>query len=1711
MHRMNRAAGLALGLLLALVVPFRAALSQDLELPGLAADADAYAASLHKLAPAGMNAADRQAIEAEAEQAIEARDWAKAVPLLQRRLGAGNTNPDLWLALGQALEQQPNPDHAHALAAAWRAYAGTEAGPDQLPALQLMRTALAALGRKLPEIEVLQQETRLAPDDARLKRDLVTRMQAFGLLVRTVRTQPESFPARACIGFTGPVGSGADFHPSDWVKAEPAIKDMAVTLESGEICVAGLTPGATTRITLLQGMPGADGLSLKETTTLPVAMPDRIPRLVFDASRFLQPAAAPARVSLASVNLSKVKLDLVRISERGLQDFFSNHPVGSTLNSYDANDLIHQAGTPVWTGSAAIPDFTRNALLHTAVPLPDAMAKPGLYVLVARTGDGTPAEDSTPTAMQMVLRTDLAPTIWRGDDGLTVQVRGYAHADPKADVAVALISANNSVLATSKTGKDGVARFAAPLLAGSNGIAPSALHLTGPDGDFTLLDLTEPSFDLTDRGVSGRKQPGPLDAFVWLDRGIYRPGETVHVMALLRDNAARPANVPVHVMVLRPGGQVFADIVPKQAHDAIDLPVTLSGGAQAGDWRIAIRTAPDAPDIGSTHFRVEAFVPARLAVDFGKAPAPLPPGRTTELPISVRFLYGAPGSGLTGQGQWQIEPDPAPFPSFKGYQFGLSDESIPSDTQSVDLDQTDAGGATTVPVDLATLPDATRPLAALVAATIDDPAGRPVTATRLLPIRPAGPMIGLRPVFANGAVDPGAPAQFDAIAVDPTGGRIAMKARATLVRQVPDWQLVVHNGMASYQTVWRDQPVDSQAVEIPAGRPLRLSWQLGYGRYKLVLAQSGGGLAAASSTFDSGWTFSGNPDIPARVRLAADRASYRAGDVAHIHIAPPFAGPATLLVLTDRVRLVRNIQVPANGTDVDVPVSAGWGAGAYVAVHVFRPVVAKDGAAPQPSDRAIGVTWLQIDPAARTVPVSFDTPPVLRPRASASVTVHTAPGAWLTLAAVDEGVLRLTNFQSPDPLGYFFGRRALGVDIHDEWARLLHPADGTLTALHQGGGMANATPPPVPQKVVALFTPPVQAGSDGVARIPLVLPDFDGQIRLMAVAWSGDKVGAGSTDVVVRDPLVAEPLLPRFLAPGDSARLAVLLHNVELPPGQVSVKLAASGAISLTGPATADATLAAGARTLIISGLHADAPGMGHLTLDVTGPGGFTARHETDISVHPARGPVVVATGQSLAPGGTATVTPDTAAFLPGWTATLSVGSAVRYDVGGLVQALKDYPLDCLEQAVSRGLPLAMLPDGAAAGADRAGRLQQAVESVLDRQRFDGSFGLWSAEDQGEPWLSAYATEFLLRARKAGAAVPATAIDSALHWLAARASETDPGRTKGATQAYAAYVLALAGRAPAGAIRVLDTRADALPTPLARAQLAAALARIAEPDAARALFAKVLANPGRSFWWTDYGSALRDQAAATVLVRESGLKVVTPEQLVNALPGSGLDPQALDTQEQAWLAAAGAALRATLPPATVSIAGAKPVTTASLSQPIDGAVSLRNDGSRPAWWSVSVAGVPKTAPPASRHLMQVHRYFFGLDGKPVDPDKLAQNSVFVMVIEGAAEDGQAHQAMLMAGLPAGWEIAGRFGAGKVPGLDWLGQLSATRAQQAADDRFAAAIDLTPQQQAFRVAVMLRAVTPGNYEYPGTELADMYRPALYARQQAVRIDVLPPKP
>ena len=236
---------------------------------------------------------------------------------------------------------------------------------------------------------------------------------------------------------------------------------------------------------------------------------------------------------------------------------------------------------------------------------------------------------------------------------------------------------------------------------------------------------------------------------------------------------------------------------------------------------------------------------------------------------------------------------------------------------------------------------------------------------------------------------------------------------------------------------------------------------------------------------------------------------------------------------------------------------------------------------------------------------------------------------------------------------------------------------------------------------------------------------------------------------------------------------------------------------------------------------------------------------------------------------------------------------------------------------------------------------------------------------------------------------------------------------------------------------------------------------------ADAAFAAALAAPARNWWRADYGTALRDQAAIALLLKESGLAPDRLQHLLAAMPGADLDPDTLSTQEQAWAAAAAAVLGRDGHAARIALDGkdlpAAPVLTVALSGP----ARARNLGDHPVWQSVSVTGVPATPLPAARSGMRISRQFFNLDGSPLDLDHLKQNTVFVLLLEGRAEDGQPHRAMVQHGLPAGWEIAGRIGGGDAPGLSWLGKLSRPEAQPAADDRYAAVVELTPDKPDFR--------------------------------------------
>ena len=532
-------------------------------LPGLGADAMRlrFALTRRETNLSAQTQIERAKADAALHAAQASHDWPQARAAAERRIGLGHAAaPALWLALATAELNAAGGSAKTALSAAYIGFTLRHAAADEPAttrlAVGLMRQALGRLGEHLAEIRLLGQMAQAWPGDKHVAALLRDRVARYGFAVTRIETEPQSFPARACITFALPLPRGT-LHPGDSVTTQPVIRSLGVTAEQGRLCLSGLPPGATTKVMLHPGLPGIGGAKLGRMLSLAISMPDRQPSLLADPTHYIIPTTQPPSIAFASVNISKLRVRIVRVAERSLLGFLSNHPLLDP-GAYDRQ--LHGSSAPIiFTGTATVPGFARNRLLHTVLPLAATMRKPGLYAVSIAPDDGTPNEYGRLDVVQLVLRTDIAVSTWRGADGLTVQLRHYTDAMPVPGARVALIASNNALLATSTTNTEGLAHFAHPLLAGPGGNAPTALHITGPHGDFTLVDLAAAPFDLSDRGVSGRPQPRPIDPYLWLDRGIYRPGETLHLGALLRSPDLKTLHLPLHLIVRRPGGQIFAD------------------------------------------------------------------------------------------------------------------------------------------------------------------------------------------------------------------------------------------------------------------------------------------------------------------------------------------------------------------------------------------------------------------------------------------------------------------------------------------------------------------------------------------------------------------------------------------------------------------------------------------------------------------------------------------------------------------------------------------------------------------------------------------------------------------------------------------------------------------------------------------------------------------------------------------------------------------------------------------------------------------------------------------------------------------------------------------------------------------------------------------------------------------------------------------------
>lgn len=1153
----------------------------------------------------------------------------------------------------------------------------------------------------------------------------------------------------------------------------PAVEGLKATYSRSELRLVGrFEPGRRYKIDLGPGLRAANGEALGERVSITAEVPDRRERLGFAVSRgFLMPTGN-LLLDLKAVNLSGsgVKVSAWRVHENNLLHHLRGGAVDSTSRS------LPGAQFPV--------ALERNAVGEFALDLRSALADgenvpPGIYRVDARSQGTGWVRDSVVVAV-----TDLALTAKRERDGYLVWVSSLATAQPVGGVEVVALSQNNQRLVTVKTDADGFALLPVADQHPDGGVWAITAKL-GTDRSFLQPERRPVMVDDVDQ--SGRPHAEHYEALVYAERGVYRPGDTLHLTSIVRTAVGGlPPEMPMVLTVTRPDGRVIEELpieVKRDAQGVAQVDWTSGDDAQLGRYKFAL-TTPDGHTVGQATALVESFEPVRIAVEAKPSADYVGPGDPLLAEVSARYLFGQPAAGLATR----VTPTfrRVSFASERYPDYRFDDDLAGQQVQGKEIKaELDDEGAALIDVPLSVL-DAHRPgrWSLRAGVTVNQDGGRSVSSGIASVVDTSSRYVGLSgPCIDRGAnyVGVGVPMEHHWVCV--TGEDTDAQAgavRIVLSRVQRDVLLEEVRGKMVWRSVETLEEVEAWSFDDVAESAFTLKCDLP-GAYELRAIDRHSGSETRVRFYAAQYAAEYQAlaaDTPERVELALDQEDYQPGDSAELLIRSAFTGDATALVTveTDRVLHHQVIALEGGAGKLTLPVDDAIRGGAFVVVSVVRPVDV--GGSDWLPHRALGMIRLETTHAGQRVAMTIQALAEARPGEQVTVTLTTdarreqsrvfplfegiqrlgaqenaaargaassadRPAAVAHIWAVDEGILMTTAHQTPDAHGFFFARRRGAVRMTDLFADLLpdhaRPADMSRIGAGGDGDYVAMRRSPVARPrhdpaVVWRTAVPLEA--DGTVSASFKMPELNGEMRLMAVVVDGDRYGSADQSLTLASPLMVEASWPRFAAPGDVFDVPVKVFNNTDTPVETALRIDIDGPLTVA-PEALKSTLkieANGSATRWIQ-VTAAADATGPASVDVVAEatiqsGAVELSHQrATLSVRAAGALQSRTQLVRIQPGQPVELDP-LAGMIPGTRhLRLRISGNPAVNLMPAVDQLVDYPYGCAEQTVGRLLALLSMPDliDDAATADGALEPSQRAEQVR-RMVQAGIHRLWGMQ-----------------------------------------------------------------------------------------------------------------------------------------------------------------------------------------------------------------------------------------------------------------------------------------------------------------------------------------------------------------------------------------------
>lgn len=1423
----------------------------------------------------------------------------------------------------------------------------------------------------------------------------------------------------------------------NYIKVKPAV-NFRIEQEGRYLNLKGdFKGGSNYQVIISKDIVGEDGTFLPREFSTTVTIKDLDPSLSFKHKGIFLCREGKMNLAIESVNLKKFKIEVNKI--------FANNLV-YLLNNYESDyywDRPYNLGKKVYEEEIEI-NAQKNQITATILNIGQFIKakRQGLFrVTVANESDEAWYNDS-----QWVMATDLGIVGKISQDDLFIWVNSLKTLTPLEGVEINLISDNNQVLTSGNTDSNGVV-IIKDLKNKIEDFKPFIITASLGE-DISYLKFDECRMPISGFDISGRPHlTKGYEAYLYTDRGVFRPMEDAHIACLVRGkDVSLPSEFPIKLQVLDPTNRLFKEFSYKLTTNGIcEFKVNLPDYAKTGKYLAKLLVADE--EIGRTEFYVEEFIPDKIKVKVTTDKKSYLTGENALIDVLGVCLFGPPAADRKVEAECRINAVPFTPKKWGDYTFGDSDRGFKEMNIKLGEGQLDAEGkyrfTLNIPKDI--FPPAS--LKGVISTTVTEEGGRAVSAYTDIDIHPYPFYIGMRPMTTDYA-EIGKKYNVDYITVNSVGDKVKPNELSASFYRVIWHSLLKKNSQGYYEYVSEKNEQLIKSFTFKPQETKCISFvPRDYGEYKIVIQDTESKSASSIKFYASGWGYApwsmANPD---RIEIDLDKKVYLAGEVAKAQVKAPFPGKLLLTIEREKVYNYRVFNLKENTAVIDIPIEDIYKPNVYITATIIRSIDSKDVHTPW---RAFGISPLMVDCSSKKLSIKITAPSVIRPNHKLNLALEVkgqSEDTWLTLAAVDEGICQLTDFQTPDPFNFFYAKKKLEVDSYDIYSFIL-PEVENMKKTAPGDYLEKVrkkhlTPISVKRvKPVSLWSGIIKVNGEGKATVSFDIPQFQGSLRIMAVGASGSLFGSARTDVIVRDPIVITSTFPRFLAAKDMFTVPVSIFNGCGRPGKFTVRLQIAGPVKVLNESVKMVEIPARKEKAVSFNLMAKDE-LGKVTFKLSAAGlGEKTEEITELPLRPSS-PVVtksdslVVTSKAPAvvqlPGGWVTNTEN---------AKLIISSLPMVKFTGGLQYLLRYPHGCIEQTTSRVFPLlyfdelAKIAEPELFKQNSAGYfVEEGIAKLESMQLPSGAFAYWPGESYINEWGSIYAAHFLVEAKKAGYNVNNSVYKNMLTYLEQKVKRQVNNPYDLEQAIYACYVLSLAGKPPKQTIAYHKETSLKTLSPYSRFQLAGCYGLAGDINTARFLLPTMIhpqtveRDTGGNFNSSIRTNAIMLDILAQLSPQNPGIPVLIKEITQNVTAGRWYT-----TQENAFaFLALGKVFKEQSKAnfqGVITVSGKPYKEFTHQGMTIENKnlagkkikISLQGSGNCYLYWQVY--GVPQGINiEESDKGISVRRIFLDKNGNNIDYQKMEQGELIVAKITMKALDKGLENVIICDMLPAGLEI-----------------------------------------------------------------------------------------